>query len=199
MKPNRNLFLIAALLSVNIAAANTFVVTNTVDGAGGSLRVALSSAFDGDTIDATGVSGTNTLTLGELVVAHSVTILGPGPNAFLIVGTTPGVTNRVFHVQNASTVLISGMTISKGIIAGSFPDDSGGGILNENSTLTVSNCVISANKATWGGGIYNNGESGDATFANSQSGSKICWRKGHWVRPIQKSFTGEGSKRFTGD
>ncbi|HEX3585091.1 MAG TPA: choice-of-anchor Q domain-containing protein, partial [Candidatus Angelobacter sp.] len=54
------------------------VVTNTNDSGPGSLRQALVDANDGDTIDATGISGTITLTSGELLVAKSLTINGPG-------------------------------------------------------------------------------------------------------------------------
>src|SRR5262245_3812607 len=58
--------------------ANVIVVTNTNDSGPGSLRDALGVANDGDTIDATGVSGTILLTSGELQITHSVTINGPG-------------------------------------------------------------------------------------------------------------------------
>ena len=54
------------------------VVTNTNDSGPGSLRDALASANDGDTIDATGVSGTILLTSGELQINQNVTINGPG-------------------------------------------------------------------------------------------------------------------------
>jgi len=57
----------------------TIIVTNTADSGSGSLRSALASAGNGDTIDATGVSGSILLTSGQLVVNKSVTILGPGP------------------------------------------------------------------------------------------------------------------------
>jgi hypothetical protein len=42
------------------------------------MRQALAIANDGDTIDATGISGVITLTTGELVVNTSVTINGAG-------------------------------------------------------------------------------------------------------------------------
>ena len=62
----------------NALPANIIVVTNTNDSGPGSLRDALSIANDGDTIDATGVSGTILLTSGELQINHNVTINGPG-------------------------------------------------------------------------------------------------------------------------
>ena len=60
------------------AHATTIVVTNTNDNGPGSLRQALVNANDGDTIDATGISGVITLTSGELLVDKSVTINAAG-------------------------------------------------------------------------------------------------------------------------
>jgi len=73
--------------------ASTIVVTNTADSGPGSLRDALASSADGDTIDATGVAGTILLTTGHLVVSKSVTILGPGPATLSVDGNAA---SRVF-------------------------------------------------------------------------------------------------------
>src|SRR5215472_1570534 len=65
--------------------ANTIIVTNINDSGPGSLRNALAVANDGDTIDATGVSGTILLTSGELgIFTHGVTIKGPGAGTLAI-------------------------------------------------------------------------------------------------------------------
>src|SRR5262249_12195548 len=74
--------------------ANTILVTNTNDNGTGSLRDALASANDGDTIDATGVSGTILLTSGELQINHNVTINGPGAGNLAVNGNG---TSRVFE------------------------------------------------------------------------------------------------------
>jgi len=60
------------------AHGTTITVNNTNDNGLGSLRQALANAHDGDTIDATGVSGVITLTTGELLVDKTVTINGGG-------------------------------------------------------------------------------------------------------------------------
>ena len=52
-------------------------VTSTNDNGSGSLRQALVDAQNGDTIDATGISGVVTLTSGELLVDKNVTINPP--------------------------------------------------------------------------------------------------------------------------
>ena len=57
--------------------AGTITVTNTNDSGPGSLRQALANANDGDAINFA-VTGTIALTSGELLVAKSVTISGPG-------------------------------------------------------------------------------------------------------------------------
>src|SRR5690348_11114432 len=57
-----------------LAHATTIIVTNTNDNGPGSLRQALAIANDGDTIDATGVSGAIILTGGELEVDKSLAI-----------------------------------------------------------------------------------------------------------------------------
>ena len=153
------------------AQAATLNVTSTLDGgSAGTLRTVLAGAANGDTItfDTNGVFATPqtiVLTSGELLVANSVTILGPGPNQLAING---GGTNRVFHVGSGLTVTIASLTITNG-----FADDAvvanaiGGGIFSENSTLAVTNCIISGNRSgTAGGGICNS-QGGTLTVVNS--------------------------------
>jgi hypothetical protein len=60
--------------ALTIPAHATIIVSNTNDNGHGSLRQALVDANDGDTIDATGMSGVITLTSGELLVEKSVII-----------------------------------------------------------------------------------------------------------------------------
>ena len=104
------------------AHASTITVTNTNDNGPGSLRQALVDVNDGDTIDATEVSGTITLTSGQLLVDKSVTINGAGAKVLAIDGNA---TSRVFQtVTGAKTVSISGLTIRNGQLS------QGGGILN---------------------------------------------------------------------
>src|SRR6516225_7440156 len=66
--------------------ANTITVTNTNDSGPGSLRQALAVAINGDTINATGVSGTILLTSGELQITHNVSITGPSAGRLAVNG-----------------------------------------------------------------------------------------------------------------
>ena len=77
--PIRFLFtlLCAAVASLQIVHASTLTVTNTSDSGVGSLRGVLASALDGDTIDFA-VTGTITLSSGQLEVSKSIMINGPG-------------------------------------------------------------------------------------------------------------------------
>jgi len=146
------------------ARATTITVTNTNDSGPGSLRQALADANDGDTINATGISGAITLTSGELLVDKNVTINGPGAGLLAVDGNA---TTRVFDIATGETVTISGLTIRNG-----HDDTTGGGIDNESgATLTISNSTLSGNTADSvnnfaiaGGGVSN---SGTLTIVNS--------------------------------
>jgi hypothetical protein len=145
---------LALLCTIAMPAYSAIIpVTNTADTGAGTLRQALSDAMDGDTIDFS-VTGTITLTSGELVVHTSVMINGPGADQLAVDGNNA---SRVFHINPGKTVTISGLTITNGNVGvGGF----GGGIYNDHAVLTVSNCTLSGNSAGGGGGIYNNGRNG---------------------------------------
>ncbi len=137
-----------AVLAVGVSQlqAATIAVTSTADNGPGSLRNALASAANGDTIDASGVSGTILLTNGELLVTNSVDIVGPGPDLLAINGNYTSRTvnpNRVFHTGSNTVVTISSLTITNGLIF----FGSGGGIWNDHATLMVSNVLLSGNSA----------------------------------------------------
>jgi hypothetical protein len=147
---------VLCLIALSTQAA-TITVTNTNDSGAGSLRQAIADANDGDTIDF-GVTGTITLTTGELPVYKSISINGPGSDHLTVDGNHA---SGVFQVQvdSGGPAAISGLTITNGSAI------HGGGISNESTTLTVRNCTISGNSATTafgtGGGIDN-----DVAFSN---------------------------------
>ena len=143
---------VALVCGTTIAAHAAIIpVTNTNDSGPGSLRQALAIANNGDTIDATGISGAIILTSGELLVDKSVTINGAGADVLAVDGNT---VSRVFQIRfPGETVAISGFTIRNG-----HAGNASGGIDNENNaTLTITNCTISGNVAGLGGGTFNNG------------------------------------------
>ena len=145
------------------ANPSTIVVTNTNDNGQGSLRQALADAQNGDTIDATTISGVIILTSGQLLVDKSVTINGAGSDALAVDGNA---TSRVFQIDSSKTGTISGLTIRNG------QGGEGGAILNaDTATLTIINSTLSGNAAGFGGGIFN---SGTLTIINSTFSSNMA-------------------------
>jgi hypothetical protein len=146
---------------------NTYVpVTLTVssladDNTPGTLRSAIGAAHTGDTISFS-VSGTITLTQGELDIEKDLIISGPGAANLTISGNNA---SRVFLLDSGVTANITGITISSGNSNGSPNGALGGGILIDAATLMVNNSTFSGNFANYGGGIYNAG--GSVTVTNS--------------------------------
>jgi len=128
-----------------------------------SLREAVSDALIGDTIDFT-LSLPNTITLtwdggGELLINKNVHILGPGADLLSISAgfedpeMDPEDGFRVFHIFNDYSPVIasiSGLTIRDGRAS-----EGGGVYVDEESSLTISDCVIGPNNIVSyaGGGI----------------------------------------------
>ena len=109
----------------------TFTLNSLADdGSPGTLRFALNNIAGGDTIDATGLSGTITLTGGALSVAASVTINGPGASTLTIDGNNAG---QIFNVVGGVTASISGLTLTDG--SGDVNGD--GGAITTAGNLTL--------------------------------------------------------------
>lgn len=159
--------------------ADTITVTNTNDSGAGSLRQALADANDGDTITFA-VTGTITLTNGELLVNHSINISGPGSANLAVNGNG---SHRLFHVSSGQTVTISDLLISNG------NDYNAGGIYNDGATLTVNNCVFTANS---GGGYGGGGIMNDGSNANANLTVNNCLFDGN-----SADFLGGGILNFT--
>jgi hypothetical protein len=144
-----------AVFSTLPAFGNTSTVTNTSDSGAGSLRAAIAGASSGDTINFS-VTGTITLTSGELLINQNLTISGPGASSLAISGNSA---SRVFEIASGTSVAISGLTIQNG------NTPIGGGIYNHGGTLILTNSTLSLNSADYGGGIYNGG--GTLNVSNS--------------------------------
>jgi hypothetical protein len=120
----------------------------------GSLRQAIIDTPSGGTVDfQPGLSGTITLTTGELLIEKDLTIAGPGADVITVSGNH---TSRVFEIAATETATISGLTIADGRSV------VGGGVFNS-GILTIRDSTISGNTATTdayplgGGGIYSSG------------------------------------------
>jgi parallel beta-helix repeat protein len=155
--------LVVIIAPAKPAMADTITVANLNDSGAGSLRQAIADANPNDTIDFT-VTGTITLTSGQLAINKSVTINGPGEANLAISGND---NSRVFYINN-STVDMSGMTIRNGNTS-----EHGGGLYNDGGNVTMTGCTVSDNEAlAGGGGMHNSG--GNVTM----TGCTISGNKG---------------------
>jgi uncharacterized repeat protein (TIGR01451 family) len=160
------------------------------DNSAGSLRAILAQANadgGGDTVVfAPGLSGTITLTGGELVLNQDVTIRGPGAGRLTINGNA----NRIFEVD-AGHVTISGLTLTAGVANGGGAvlnfaaltlsgdvltgntdtggTQGGGAVLSSGgaATLTIDRCRLSNNTSNWTGGAISLIDGGSLTLTNS--------------------------------
>jgi Domain of unknown function (DUF4347)/Bacterial Ig-like domain len=135
----------------------TWTATNNLDSGNNSLRAELGLAQNGDIVT---FSGSMTVNLNtELLVNKNVTIDGDLNNDGVADVTLSGqYKTRVIEVASGSTVLLDGLTITKGLAAGNGSNSGfdaanalGGGILNAGN-LTLKNVTVTANAASGGGG-----------------------------------------------
>jgi predicted outer membrane repeat protein len=139
------------LLVVTLQSALGAIVTTTADSGPGSLRAAIASAAQGEAITFS-VTGAVTLTSGQLSIARSIHVVGPGASVLAVERNPLAPPFRIFDIS-AGLPSISGLTIRNG--ACDLSDDSGAGIQNRGN-ISVLDCVFENNVATdRGGAIYN--------------------------------------------
>ena len=139
---------------------STLTVSNTNDSGAGSLRAAVAQADadgGGDTIVFSSLFDTPqtiTLTGGQLELSGTTartTIAGPGANLLSVSGD---MASRVLQIDGAVTASISGLTITGGSASNSVGNDNGGGVqVMEDGSLTMTDCTVSGNAASGGGGL----------------------------------------------
>jgi hypothetical protein len=131
------------------AHAATFTVTNLNDSGPGSLRQAVSDANANPGADTivfqSGLTGTITLTSGEIGITEEVTINGPGAGIITVSG------NHTSRILNGSGVnlTLSGLALINGFgtdINAAFTAVNGGAI--SANAVTVTDCTFANNRAT---------------------------------------------------
>ncbi len=151
--------------SLSVVLRAPTVVTTTADSGPGSLRAALTASnaitFDPNVFAANTAPHIISLASALPALSGDVRIVGPGAKALTVQrSTAAGTANfAVFTVDSGATVVANGqkpvVTISGLTIAnGSVPSGNGGGIFNHTGDLGVTNCAITGNTASEGGGIY---------------------------------------------
>lgn len=144
------------------AQADTFTVVNLADAGPGSLRQAVidANASPGDNIVtfADGVTGTIVLTSGQMTITNPLTITGPGVDVLAVSGNQQ---SRIFSVDPGKALTITGLTLTNGLATGD-----GGAILNNGGNLSLSQVVVSNNRAVGAAGQLGRG-GGVANLANA--------------------------------
>src|SRR5690242_14528592 len=140
--------LVAALVMVlpatATAAGASITVTNQNDSGPGSLRQAIADATPGDTVI---VPAGMYLLSSELRIDKSLTVAGAGAASTIIDAQTA---SRVVHTLGAGNqITISGATIRNGrtVPPPGLATTTGGGLLNDQATVTLSDDVITNNVA----------------------------------------------------
>ncbi|TVQ33790.1 MAG: choice-of-anchor D domain-containing protein [Wenzhouxiangella sp.] len=133
------LVLLGLLVGTSISQAQTTrTVIDNGDSGTGTLRWAVSSAGNGDTIAFNlPAASVITLTSGQIAITVDLTIAGPGTDELTISGNN---SSRVFSIGHGANVLINNITIANGQVT----NNQGGGIRNAGQ-LTITDCVMRDN------------------------------------------------------
>jgi len=136
--------------AAELGAGINLLVTNSNDSGPGSLRQAVfdASSMEDDTVTfAPNVTNTITLTSGEIAISKRTFIVGPTARALTVSGNN---SSRVFHVSGGSS-FVQSLTIANGLAG------LGGGILMDFGNLELNSCQVVSNAVGFfgsGGGIY---------------------------------------------
>ncbi|UXI69032.1 choice-of-anchor Q domain-containing protein [Tahibacter amnicola] len=152
------------------AAAATYTVTTLADNGAGSLRDAVEQANrspGADTITfQSALTGTLTLTSGEIVIFDDLTVTGPGASRLTLSGNQA---SRVFAIDapamaaTAITVSLSGLSFVDGKSL-----DEGGAILVADANLSLNASEFRNNNALRGGAVHAFPSDAATTIAVSQ-------------------------------
>lgn len=162
-------------------APQDIVVTNCFDSGAGSLRDAIGSAANADTIDLTQLQcSTITLSTGSIVFGmNQLAIKGPGRQALRIEGG-PATTDGLLVHLGFGTLIVDDVTLSNGrkyrsdVTALGGCIQSNGNVILHRSTVTGCKTQSESNHGALGGGIwtqgsthlYNSEVSGNETYAH---------------------------------
>jgi hypothetical protein len=172
---------LAFLVSAGGATAATFTVTNLADAGPGSLRRAVADANATAAADvvafAPGLTGTITLTAGEIVISEPLVVNGPGAAALTVSGNGQ---SRIFYIEKPGAaapidVTLSSLTLTRG---NGFPVHTfsfGGAVFATDENLTIRDSVISDSRAGDQKDPPDDGCGGNVAFyaANASSGGTL--------------------------
>lgn len=149
------LVIVVAMVFAGLRArAAVLTVTSTANSGTGSLREAVASATDGDTItfDPAILPATIAIT-SPIIIDNDLRIEGPGDTLLTLDAGGVSGNTRIFEIGVNASVSLSGLTLYNGWL-----QSDGGGIYNE-GTLTINHSTLFQNYAFngRGGAIFNLG------------------------------------------
>ena len=166
--------------AVNTPADGSGTAGCTTAPGGCTLRAAIDAAVAGDIVSVP--AGTYVLTIGELQIDTSMSILGADARTTVISGNNA---SRVARISGSGTAAaISGVTLTGGNGTSQFPGSGQGGALfqpvNLDTSLTLTNGTISGNTAALGGGIASGGRlvMTGSTVSGNQANSAVAAAQG---------------------
>lgn len=168
---------VAALAAAPAANAAVFNVTSLNDSGAGTLRQAIldaNAAAGADVITfQAALSGTITLTTGQLYISDSVDVQGPGAAVITVSGNNA---SRVFYMYDSSTLLdvrIAGLTITQGSAS------IGAGVVDFDENLILDGVTITQNTTTGdGAGLWADGFAMNLTITDSTISGNISGGNG---------------------
>jgi predicted outer membrane repeat protein len=136
-------------MSATAEAANFTVTKLADDGTEGTLRKEIldanATATDDRILFQAGLSGTITLTTGEITIGDALEIVGPGADKLTVSADDA---SRIFAI---GPIVVDAVTISALKLTGGGGGPIGAGIINSTANLTLSRSVMSGNHGTGGG------------------------------------------------
>ena len=180
-----------SIITSILVAVTCFSVSAGVIGVPGeytTIQSAIDGAVDGDTVRVArglyiGRGNRDIDFRGKALVVISE----EGPEVTVIdCGGSPDTPHRGFHFRSheSGDSRLEGFTIRKGFVRGPWPEGFGGGILCDEASPTICNCIITDNTASfYGGGIYCN--ESEATFDRCT----ITRNRAEWSGGIDCSYS----------
>jgi len=180
MRNVKNLALFVLMLAlVSTAAVADIHYVNP----GESIQAAIVAADPGDEIEVAPGTYYEAIDFkGKAVRLYS----SGGQDVTTIDGTGHYHVVQCINSEGPDTIL-EGFTITGGDATGSWPDDLGGGMFNNGSNPTVTNCIFSGNTANHGGGMYN--KLSDPTVTNCTFNGNTASDDGGGMFNIESSPT----------
>lgn len=168
-RSSRILLPVLSLVSLTLVPpclAATYVVVQDGSGDFTAIQPAIDACTHGDTVEVLAGTYTGEANKNLDFGGVNLSLIAPAGPAATIIDCEGNGRGIVLHTDEDSTAVIQGFSIRNGRVHG---DASGGGILLDGASATVSDCVVASCEADWGAGIAFRGSHGTATRCTIES------------------------------